>query len=281
MKVHQLIIAAVLALYVSTAVEARKEKTVICHVGNEAGPSGEEYLDDPGCVPIEENGYFCPDAGKIDLISVANANKHLNNPNHEWDGISDYLPGDIGASGEGDTDTDSDGIDEGCEPASVLRVFVSRQVNLTAVTASSGNGALGVDATCQAKADAASLGGTWMAWASDSTTSPDARFNKSVGPYKLVNGTLIANSYTDLTDGTIANPINIDEFGSAAGGNRARTGTLSNGLVATGEHCSDWTNDTQNTPYGAVGRYDQTNASWSRGAAQFCTDPTRIYCFEQ
>ena len=59
---------------------ARQEKELICHVGNEAGPGEEVYLDDPGCVPHVGNDYFCPDAGKIDLISVAKPAKHLNNP---------------------------------------------------------------------------------------------------------------------------------------------------------------------------------------------------------
>jgi hypothetical protein len=103
-------------LFAATGFAAKKEKDLICHVGNEEGPGGETYLDDPGCVPIEENGYFCPDAGKIDLIEVANSSKHLNNPSHTYDGIDDYLPEDVGASGEGDEDSNGDGVDDGCEP---------------------------------------------------------------------------------------------------------------------------------------------------------------------
>lgn len=116
MHFTRILLSIVFVLFASTALAAKPEKTLVCHVGNEVGPGGEVYLDDPGCVPIEENEYFCPDAGKIDLIEVAKANKHLNNQSHEYDGISDYLPEEVDASGEGKEDSNGDGIDDGCEP---------------------------------------------------------------------------------------------------------------------------------------------------------------------
>ena len=114
MRVAKLFVGLFLLLVVSTAA-AKQEKTWICHVGNEAGISGETYLDDPDCVPNDQNDYFCPDAGKIDLIEIATAHKHLSNPSHTWAGQSDYLPSDVGASGVGKEDTDGNGIDDGCE----------------------------------------------------------------------------------------------------------------------------------------------------------------------
>ena len=104
----------------SNALAAKPEKNLICHVGNEVGPGGEVYLDDPGCMPHEDNSYFCPDAGKIDLIEVAKQAKHLGNDAHSYDGISDYQPGELGASGEGKEDSDDNGIDDGCEPPDLL-----------------------------------------------------------------------------------------------------------------------------------------------------------------
>lgn len=112
----KIILTVTLMLFAATSFAAKKEKELICHVGNEAGPEGEVYLDDPGCVPIEENGYFCPDAGKIDLIEVANTSKHLNNPSHTFNDLDDYLPGEVGASGVGNEDSNGDGVDDGCEP---------------------------------------------------------------------------------------------------------------------------------------------------------------------
>lgn len=104
-------------LLVANAVCAKQEKMLICHVGNETGPGGETYLDDPDCVPSDLNDYFCPDAGKIDLIVVAekSAYKHLGNVSHYWDGISDYDPIVMGANAEGTEDSDGNGVDDGCE----------------------------------------------------------------------------------------------------------------------------------------------------------------------
>ena len=105
-------------LTATTVVAAKQEKELVCHVGSEVGPGPDfdDYLDDPGCIPIEENNYFCPDAGKIDLISVAKASKHLGKPSHMYDGISDYTPEEVYASGDSKEDSNGDGIDDGCEP---------------------------------------------------------------------------------------------------------------------------------------------------------------------
>jgi hypothetical protein len=116
LRLIKIVLTVTLMLFAATGFAAKKEKTLICHVGNEEGPGGETYLDDPGCMPIEDNGYFCPDAGKIDLIEVSKTAKHLGNLSHEYDGISDYLPEDVYASGEGQEDSNEDGIDDGCEP---------------------------------------------------------------------------------------------------------------------------------------------------------------------
>ena len=116
MKLFQTVFVCTLMLIATTAVAAKQEKELICHVGSEVGPGGEVYLDDPGCIPIEENDYFCPDAGKIDLILVAKRARHLGNPSHMYDGISDYTPEEVYASGDGKDDSNGDGIDDGCEP---------------------------------------------------------------------------------------------------------------------------------------------------------------------
>jgi len=107
--------AAALSL-AAFSVAASPEKSLVCHVGNQAGPAGEVYLDDPGCVPGEDNGYVCPDAGKVDLILVASSSAHLGNSSHSWDGIADYDPAEVGASGDGTEDSDGNGVDDGCEP---------------------------------------------------------------------------------------------------------------------------------------------------------------------
>ena len=112
-------------------------------------------------------------------------------------------------------DNDCDGlIDEAgvCltpTPMSSNRVFVTS----TNYTGNLG-GLAGADAKCQERANAANLGGTWKIWLSDTTGSPSTRFTKSSNPYKLLNGTTIANNWSDLTDGTLQNPLNMTELGT-------------------------------------------------------------------
>ena len=113
MKTTKIVIALTFMMFATTTLADRQDKMPICHVGTELGPNNETYFDDPDCVPSDT--VSCPDAGKIDLIFVANPANHLGNPNHEFDGFSDYDPIAEGASGEGKEDSNGDGIDDGCE----------------------------------------------------------------------------------------------------------------------------------------------------------------------
>jgi len=60
-------------------------------------------------------------------------------------------------------------------------------------------GPRGADTTCAELARAAGLGGYWMSWTSDPGTSPFKRFEKSVLPYRLLDGTQISPSWDRLT----------------------------------------------------------------------------------
>ena len=81
-------------------------------------------------------------------------------------------------------------------------------------------GLAGVDEKCQAEADTSTSiipSGTYKAWLSDGTNSPDTRFTKSSHPYVLPDGTKIAEDYTDLTDGSIQHFVNIGSTGKPVG----------------------------------------------------------------
>jgi len=52
---------------------------------------------------------------RIKLMSVKKTDRHLGNENHVWDDVYDYLPMHMGASGEGNQDSNGNGIDDGCE----------------------------------------------------------------------------------------------------------------------------------------------------------------------
>jgi hypothetical protein len=45
-------------------------------------------------------------------------------------------------------------------------------------------------------------------------SSPSVRFTRSAVPYRLIDGTLIANDWADLTDGTIAHDLDLTEIGT-------------------------------------------------------------------
>ncbi len=170
-----------------------------------------------------------------------------------------------------------------------LRVFISSARFDGEEVGNGGNGALGGDALCQALADAVPLGGTWMAWLSDTNTSPDARFTKSTGPYELVDGTLIADDYADLIDCTegggsdcLAAFINLDELGVARGG-FVWTGTNSDGTAFNPgfniSHCSGWTVGTGGA--GKSGFPGFVDSRWTNFGFSSCSAENRLYCFEQ
>jgi hypothetical protein len=146
------------------------------------------------------------------------------------------------------------------------------------------DGLIGADAKCQAAADAATLPGTFKAWLSDDMDSPSTRFYQSSGPYRLVNGTTIATSWADLTDGTLLAPITIDQTGASTvdSGTRAWTHTLSDGTAGgtLSENCVNWTsaNDSDN---GDEGQPVATSDNWTDFAAGVCSNSFRLYCFQQ
>ena len=172
------------------------------------------------------------------------------------------------------------------------KVFVSSQRH----TGDFG-GISGADSFCQGLAAAAGLQGTYYAWLSDSTTSPAARFAYASVPYKLVDGTTIANDWNDLTDGSIQHPINLDEYGNPAATNLIYSFTRIDGTPGLftnpshncygGDcHCNNWTNDQQlgsPTPGSAMAQSSQSNDDWTDYSFVNACGPTGypIYCFQQ
>jgi hypothetical protein len=99
------------------------------------------------------------------------------------------------------------------------------------VTSSQQNGNLGglagVDQICNILAAAEGLPGAggYLAWLSDIDESPSTRFDPSADAYRLVDGTLVANGWSDLTDGPLQHPIGMREDGIVViqGGGTAAT----------------------------------------------------------
>jgi len=160
-------------------------------------------------------------------------------------------------------------------------------------------GIAGADSFCQQRATAAGLPGTYKAWLSAGTvsTGPASRFIKASIPYALVDGTVIANNWADLTDGAINVPLNLTEFGKVPS-----TGTLiwsytridgTPGLFGNPNHtcyggdchCKSWTTtETQGNPIqgSAFALRDKSNDDWTDYSfANACGGDYSLYCFQQ
>ncbi len=171
---------------------------------------------------------------------------------------------------------DDDGCDTGqfCSDESCVDPLCGTGSKCVFVTSGSFGpdfgGATGADAICQAAANAGAsflAGSMFKAWISDSSTSPSTRFAQSAVPYKLIDGTTIANDWADLTDGTIQNTIDRDEFGESRGGT-AWTNTNTAGAVDNAnqspdvDSCNEWTSAAAEE--GRVGSASTlTNAGWT------------------
>jgi hypothetical protein len=171
--------------------------------------------------------------------------------------------------------------DDGCD-APGWRTFVTH-----AATKADFQGAAGADAFCQAAADAAKLGGTWRAWVSDANSSPSTRFLQAVGPYLLLDKTtVVATDWKDLTDGTLAHAIDLDEAGTSYAGVAVEvwTGTGADGTSAPNDtFCQNWTTQVLNAiDSGTVGVTTEiANPKWTSDYPQTCDRDQRFYCFEQ
>ena len=103
-------------------------------------------------------------------------------------------------------------VQEGaCGGADSCTVFV------TSTTHAGNFGGLdGADAICQARAESlVSMAppGAYKAWLSTSAASSAARLTHATVPDRLVDGTIVANNWTDLTDCDLQAPINRRENG--------------------------------------------------------------------
>ena len=141
------------------------------------------------------------------------------------------------------------------------------------------------DVLCKTRGDASQLskikGRTWRAWVSTATpaeTSAQRIGNAGSLPYRLPNETVVATSKGDLTDGTLAHAIDLDESGSAVGDQPVWTGSTAAGTLA-GDHCGNWAS-TGGGAIGRVGTSGDMTTSWSDDADRGCAQTARLYCFE-
>ncbi len=156
-------------------------------------------------------------------------------------------------------------------------------------------GIAGADAKCQTRANAASLGGTWKAIISDSTTNAKSRTKLRFKPVFNLAGDLMWNPSIPLMISNdsetktgyapwgaaayIANAPEITELGTVySGTNFVWTGSTSSG-IAHSANCTNWTSTT--APSGGIYGSTATNTTgWVITSSSACSNTFRLYCLE-
>jgi hypothetical protein len=148
------------------------------------------------------------------------------------------------------------------------------------VTSTTHGGGLGgfsnADAICATSAAAAGLPGAYRAWLSSSTSSAASRLSHGGAPYVLVDGTVIADDWSDLTDASLQHAIDLDEFGTPVAASEAWTGTQPNGTSHSG-NCTNWSGGGGT---GLPGLTTATGSQWTQrsGALDGCANSKRSAC---
>jgi hypothetical protein len=193
-------------------------------------------------------------------------------PTSVVDGATDGLFG---------ADTRSDaGID--AADAGPPRPNGGRFVFVTSTTSNGNLGGLaGADTRCNQLAQAAGLGGTWVAWLSTGAAGGGGvraidRVT-SAGPWYLLDGQLAAAGKASLSSDQLAHGIDRNEKGAAVGVQGVWTGTRA-GAAFFGQ-CGGWVATTPGMP-GTIGITDGVDQSWSSSNPDPCNATHHLYCFE-
>jgi hypothetical protein len=196
----------------------------------------------------------------------------------------DSAPRDSGTVDSGASIPDATDAASGCA-AGNARVFV------TSAQQSNGGdlgGTPGADATCNAAATAAGLGGTWNAWLSDSHAAATSHVYHASGAYTLVDGaTVVAASYAALVSGTLAHAIDVTETGAPVTDGQTEVWTGFNLAGGASGYCTqsgkDWASmAASNSGTPMVGHLDATDPTWTYAYLQTCDRTNvRLYCFER
>jgi hypothetical protein len=141
----------------------------------------------------------------------------------------------------------------------------------------------GGNQVCQNAALGAGFSGVWKALLSQGNLAVREITPYNWGILKRVDGAVVANSWEDLWDGTIQNPINLNQDGTAAVSYVWTGSPDSMGLGQPVQTCSDWTTSS-NQIHGTFGVTSSTSA-WLYSNHADCTfnstgNPISIYCIE-
>lgn len=145
-------------------------------------------------------------------------------------------------------------------------------------------GLTGADAKCQARADAAGLGGTWKALVSTGSGNAKTRTTISGPVFNLRSAAdggqqNVANDSTDFWSGDIAGALGYDEFSVSRVTVHVWTNTLATGTIAdTTNTCSNFTGTTGVSWVGYSGSFN--TAQWSYYTVLACSSSYSLYCID-
>jgi hypothetical protein len=197
-----------------------------------------------------------------------------------------------GAAAAGDPDLAPRLILETTGPALRCGGETSRCAFVTSTTHDGNLGGLeGGDAICQARAgEGGSLAapGTYKAWLSTSSTSAENRLTHATVPYKLVDGTTIADDWDDLTDGSLDAAFALTQEGGPPARTETWTGTDAAGNFF-GDDCVAWTDATPPPPppdpaetAGTAGNTSEVDFQWTSATIFLgCNPELHLYCLQQ
>lgn len=94
------------------------------------------------------------------------------------------------------------------------------------------------------------------------------------GVWRRVDGTLVAESKSDLFDGRLVGPVHQTEAGDYLGGERVFSGSTYFGTRAT-DRCADWTS-TGGAAAAGIAHFG--SRSWLSATPVDCSDAARLYC---
>ena len=254
--------------------------------------------------PVGAEGCACTSGGSCDagLVCVADTctpdsgdGDGDGDPTGDGDGDGDPT-GDGDGDGDGDPGVCGDGVVEGveqCDDGNAMAddgctdcVIDPRLVFVTSTVHTGAIGSLAAaDEICNARAAAANLSGTYVAWLSTDLTTAASRFVAGVpdGPYLRVDGVTIVDDLADLQDGSIDAPINVDENGLAVQGT-CWVWTNTNPMAQPyGDiDCVNWTSS-DIIPGGRMGNCQAIDTTWTSQqdvVQERCNNARRLYCFQ-
>ncbi|MEO6955006.1 MAG: hypothetical protein ABI321_24615 [Polyangia bacterium] len=149
-----------------------------------------------------------------------------------------------------------------------------------AATAGTSDGLAGADGICAIAASAASLGGKWKAWLSNSVTSAIDRINE-VGPWYRLDGQEAFTGKANLASVPLVT-LSITEQGTASTAAAVWTGTQNGGTASTS---CEWGNDPNHLNVlltSGIGSGTSTS-DWTAAGTRKCDGSVTLplYCFEQ